>query len=478
MDRTLLSRVEQWYGAHREEMLERLCALMRIPSVARYDDPDAPYGRECRAVMDAYEAMALALGFSVERYGDHVVSTARHPADMADTLGLWAHLDVVPPGSGWLNPPFEPVLRDGFLLGRGSQDNKSAAVGALYLIRCLDELDISLPFSVRAYAGCDEECGSRGVVWFASHEPCPALSLVPDCRFPVCYGEKGIIDMAFRAKSPLSEDVLALEGGVASNVIPDAARVALRSTPERLARLAALPEGVTAEAEGEALILTAHGASGHAGFPVGRTNAIRVLTKALLEGGWLSGADEAAFRFLDAVNEDCFGAALGIAMEDAESGALTCAGTVLSLDGRRPVLTANIRYCVTADGETIRRTLAQRAERDGFELARFGDSPPNLYPKDSPVVGALVGVYNAITGDAARAYTMSGGTYARRLPRAMGFGIGGLERDPHPLLPEGHGGAHLPDEALDVDAWMRAMVILTMGIVEIGNENLLRQGGQ
>ena len=42
MDRTLLSRVEQWYGAHREEMLERLCALMRIPSVARYDDPDAP----------------------------------------------------------------------------------------------------------------------------------------------------------------------------------------------------------------------------------------------------------------------------------------------------------------------------------------------------------------------------------------------------------------------------------------------------
>ena len=477
MDKNLLSRVEQWYADHREEMLERLVRLMRIPSIARYGDPDIPYGPECRAVMDAYEAMARELGFSAQRTGDHVVSAAKHPADMDHTLGLWAHLDVVPPGSGWLNPPFEPILREGFVLGRGGQDNKSAAVGALYLIRCLDELGVSLPFSVRAYAGCDEECGSRGVSWFAAHEPCPALSLVPDCRFPVCYGEKGIIDMAFRAEAPLSGDVLALEGGVASNVIPDTAAIALRATPERLARLKDLPEGVTAEGDGDALRLTAHGTSGHAGFPMGRVNAIRVLTRFLLEGGWLAEADRAVFRFLDAANEDCFGTALGIAMEDAESGVLTCAGTVISLADGRPELTCNIRYCVTADGGQIRKTLARSAAEAGFALSRFDDSAPNLYPKDSPVVGALVGVFNGITGQQAEAYTMSGGTYARRLPRALGFGIGGLGREPHPLLPEGHGGAHLPDEALDVDAWMQAMVILTMGVIEIGNKNLLMQGG-
>jgi succinyl-diaminopimelate desuccinylase len=36
------------------------------------------------------------------------------------------HLDVVPPGDGWASGPFEPVIEDGVLTGRGANDMKSA----------------------------------------------------------------------------------------------------------------------------------------------------------------------------------------------------------------------------------------------------------------------------------------------------------------------------------------------------------------
>jgi succinyl-diaminopimelate desuccinylase len=41
-------------------------------------------------------------------------------------FGFAGHLDVVPPGDGWDHDPFDPVIRDGVLTGRGANDMKSA----------------------------------------------------------------------------------------------------------------------------------------------------------------------------------------------------------------------------------------------------------------------------------------------------------------------------------------------------------------
>jgi len=41
-------------------------------------------------------------------------------------FGFAGHLDVVPPGDGWASDPFEPVVEDGMLIGRGANDMKSA----------------------------------------------------------------------------------------------------------------------------------------------------------------------------------------------------------------------------------------------------------------------------------------------------------------------------------------------------------------
>lgn len=60
-----------------------------------------------------------------------------------DASNLWAtrgdgpyftingHVDVVPPGQGWTNDPFEPVERNGHLVGRGACDMKASVAAAI-----------------------------------------------------------------------------------------------------------------------------------------------------------------------------------------------------------------------------------------------------------------------------------------------------------------------------------------------------------
>ena len=61
---------------------------------------------------------------------------------------------------------------------------------------------------------------------------------------------------------------------------------------------------------------------------------------------------------------------------------------------------------------------------------------------------------------------MGGGTYARKLPHALGFGLGGLPRKKTDLFAPGHGGAHQPDEGLHLDNLRKALLIFGMGILE------------
>lgn len=70
-----------------------------------------------------------ACGFAVERMPFGRVENFWARRGRAAPLFVFAgHTDVVPPGaeSSWHTPPFEPVVRDGVLYGRGSADMKSA----------------------------------------------------------------------------------------------------------------------------------------------------------------------------------------------------------------------------------------------------------------------------------------------------------------------------------------------------------------
>lgn len=49
------------------------------------------------------------------------------------------HLDVVPPGKGWDTNPFVPVIKDGYIYARGTQDMKSGVASFVQAVRDMDD---------------------------------------------------------------------------------------------------------------------------------------------------------------------------------------------------------------------------------------------------------------------------------------------------------------------------------------------------
>ncbi len=85
---------------------------------------------------------------------------------------LMGHLDVVPIEDGtqkdWICPPFEGIVQDGFLYGRGTMDDKNAIVGVLEAVEGLLKERYQPKRTIYLAFGHDEEIGGRGAAQIAA----------------------------------------------------------------------------------------------------------------------------------------------------------------------------------------------------------------------------------------------------------------------------------------------------------------------
>lgn len=490
-------KIENWIASHREELLADLIALVNIPSISNANPAsEPPFGEGCQAALQWMLDRGRDFGLKSTNYDNYAGSLsldgaeAEHPERV---MAIWCHLDVVPVGEGWTTPPFEAYYHDGLVTGRGAQDNKCAAIMGLYCLRAIKELEIQFENPVALYFGIDEEVGMGDLDMFLKKYQAPGLSLVADCGFPVCYGEKGVATVSFRTKPLKGLQIKELKAGIAHNIIPDEASAVI-------------------EVCGEEEVLHAAGKAGHTAFPKGSENAIAGLLEKMISaakvdevknhassgepgaanasGGRLAlGEPNTAGVFCReiwgepmAVDASDFktlanlarlahctdGAEAGIAKADAAYGDLTCCLSVLALEEGALRATLDIRYPISVDGEKMMEKLQEYAAAHGLTMQQESNLNPFGFEREDPLIQTLTQVYNRETGDDAKPFTMAGATYAGKLPNAIPYGISfpgkKLIRD---FYPEGHGDYHQPDESVEFEGILRALKIYLVALKEI-----------
>lgn len=162
-----------------------LCILLTIPAFAqdasRYltdlirIDTSNPPGNETK-VAEYLRQVAAANGIACELLGADPARLnfiARIPAKSPGGLRpllLMAHSDVVPVDrSQWTVAPFGAQLKDGFLYGRGAQDDKSLLAAELAVMVDLKRTNANLKRDVILLSEADEEAGSTGIAWLVKN---------------------------------------------------------------------------------------------------------------------------------------------------------------------------------------------------------------------------------------------------------------------------------------------------------------------
>ncbi|MDY4138080.1 MAG: M20/M25/M40 family metallo-hydrolase [Eubacteriales bacterium] len=441
MDQALLARVDEWLGAHRQEIIDDLIGLVRIPSVSVPDEAVPPYGQACRDALQYMFDLGARHGYRSRNYDNYVGAITFSEGE--GEVGIWAHLDVVPvpDPADWDYPPFEGTLVDNrYLIGRGVQDNKMAAIGVFHVMNCLRELGVPLKHRYSLYMGTSEETGMEDARYFAAHYPCPDLSIVPDTGFPVCCAQRGCMVL-----------------GVS---VPFAHQVTIRQSNNP----SVTPEEITALLE-DGRALTARGDSSHIFNAARVDNAILRLMDML---GETYPAEVDKLRKLRTLLDSWHGESLGIDYADELSGALQMGATELVCDGERLEAKVYIIVPVTADAAELTARAEAKAAGVGASVRQVRLRPSCSFSMDHPVVTALTDTYNEVMGQDSKPFVMSGGNYAAYLPNAFGFGPGmpGREFPPH-IFRKGRGDYHQCDESEDIDHTLNFMRVYAMSIVAL-----------
>ena len=444
--------------SYRDEFTAMLQGWIRTPSVKGEAEPGAPFGRDVRKMLDRAAADAESLGFTVRDFDGYACDITLGEAE--EKIAVLGHLDVVPVGDGWTKPPFDGLVENGRIYGRGTNDDKGPSLAALFAMKALRDAGVPLKKSIRMILGCDEESGWEDMAYYGAHEQIPDVGFSPDASFPLINTEKGMLVLELRAPAAQTGlKVLELSAGDRINVIPGECRAVVEggeeiiSRTEAYARKTGLP--YTAEAAGEGVLLTALGIPGQSAYTEGRRNSIGMMLLLLRE----LGAEGPAAVLAEAVGLESDGKSLGCACSDEVSRGLTCNMGILRVENGEWYATLDMRCPVTADQEKLKREAA--AHLPGFRVTVDMQKPPHHVPADSELVTALLAAYGEETGQKGEAMSTGGGTYAKVLKQGVAFGA---------LFPDEEDLAHQEDEYENIDRLMLAMKIYANALCRLAAE--------
>jgi acetylornithine deacetylase/succinyl-diaminopimelate desuccinylase-like protein len=161
----MLDQVLERARGRRAEAEAALFELISIPRVSALPD----HRDDCRRAAGWVAARLRAAGMEarlvdVREDGHPVVVAEWLGRPGAPTLTIYGHYDVQPPDpvEEWRTPPFEPTVRDGFVYGRGADDNKAQHLASILAIEHWFA-NGGPPVNLRFLIEGEEEVGGRSL---------------------------------------------------------------------------------------------------------------------------------------------------------------------------------------------------------------------------------------------------------------------------------------------------------------------------
>ncbi len=218
---------QAYIDANKERFLDELFDLLRIPSISAQSahKPDmvrcAEWLREALLKAGAQKAEVMPTEGNPVVYAERIIDASK------PTVLVYGHYDVMPvdPREEWRTEPFEPVVKDGRIWGRGADDDK----GQLYMHAKAFETMVqtdTLPCNVKFMLEGEEEIGSASLYkWCADHKEMLAADviLVSDTSMlgmdtpSITCGLRGIAYMQVEVQGPNKDLHSGLFGGAVAN---------------------------------------------------------------------------------------------------------------------------------------------------------------------------------------------------------------------------------------------------------------------
>jgi len=219
----------------RASHLEEYYEFLRYPSVST----DIEYAEKVTECAHWVVEKLRRIGLETK-----LVPTPGHPIVWAKnkqqagrpTVMIYGHYDVQPPDplDLWDSPPFDPVLKDGYVFARGATDNKGQILSHIFGVQEAIEQNGDLPVNLHFVIEGEEEVGSGNLGNFLSQNKeelqCNAV-VVSDTGMvgrgmpTLSYGLRGITALELKVESARMDLHSGVFGGSVANPITALARL-------------------------------------------------------------------------------------------------------------------------------------------------------------------------------------------------------------------------------------------------------------
>lgn len=435
---------------YKEEIIDTTRRFVQIPSV---NDPktttkNMPFGKGVDDALKFVGQLGERFGFEVD-YCDGY-ATELTIGSGKKLIGIFAHADVVPATGKWSNDPFTPVIKDGYMYGRGVSDDKGPFVSAFYAVKALKDNHLLNDYRIRIVVGGDEELGSRCMEYYFHklNKEAPTYGFTPDSAFPLIYGEKAIADFKPNLEVEIP-DVISINGGLVSNAVCDRVVLKMKNSSKFIEFLRA--NNVNFTTENDDIIFV--GKSSHGSMPELGVNAALICLKSLGDFYNIDSIKLLGEKLMDTSGKsfNCY------THSDLLLDSTFCVGKI-NYENSKLQLVVNYRFSNDVEFEN---TVNKFDEFFGTKSTCDKDvSKALLYDPNCALVKTLLKAYKKETHDRhAKAECTGGGTYAKHCPNTVAFGA---------EFPGHESRMHEPDELFSIDDLMLSAAIYARAIHLLG----------